>query len=64
MKWYINEGVFFAPGGKIINFETTEITELVAQYPNDKFNVRAERKPGTNEWEAVIRHYTPKKSDS
>lgn len=63
-KWFINEGVLFAPGGKIINFETTEITELVAQYPNDKFTVRAERKPGTNEWEAVIRHYTPKKTDS
>ena len=61
--WYLNEGTLVAPGGKIINFETTEVTELVAQYPNDKFTVRAERKTGTNVWEAVIRHYTPK-SDS
>ena len=53
-----------APGGNVIAFETTEITDLVLKYPNAKFSVRAERKPGTTEWEAVVRHYTPKKSSS
>jgi hypothetical protein len=61
LRWYINEGTMVAPGGNVVAFETTEITELVAKHPNDKFTVRVERKKGTQEWEAVVRHYTPKK---
>ena len=61
-RWYINEGTMVAPGGKVVAFETTEITDLMAEFPNDKFTVRVERKKGTQEWEAVVRHYTPKKS--
>jgi hypothetical protein len=60
LRWYINEGTMVAPGGNVVAFETTEITELVAKHPNDKFTVRVERKKGTQEWEAVVRHYTPK----
>lgn len=60
-KWYVNEGTMTAPGGKIVNFETTDITELKKNYPDAKFSVRVERKAGSTEWEAVVRHYTPKK---
>lgn len=60
-KWYLNEGVLVAPGGRFVNFETTEITEIVNEFPNDKISVRAERKKGTNEWEAVVRHFSPPK---
>lgn len=60
-KWYINEGTLTAPGGKIVAFETTDITELKKKYPDAKFSVRVERKAGSTEWDAVVRHYTPKK---
>ena len=58
--WYLNEGTLVAPGGKVIEFPVTDITEDVSKHPFAKFTVRAERKKGTNEWEAKIRHYTPK----
>ena len=61
-RWYLNEGTLVAPGGKVVAFETTEVTDMVAKYPNDKLTVRAERKKGTQEWVAVVRHFTPKKS--
>lgn len=60
VKWYINGGSLAAPGGRVVTLETTDITGLVAMYPTDKFTVRVERKERSNEWQAVIRHYTPK----
>lgn len=52
-KVYINEGTLVAPGGKVINFSTTEVTDRAGD--GVRFSVRAERVAGTSEWEAVIR---------
>ena len=56
-QWFLNEGTLVAPGGKVIAFETTDVTEKVAENPSIKFSVRAERKWGSQEWEAVIRTF-------
>ena len=64
VKWFINGGSMAAPGGRVVTLETTDITGLVLQFPNDKFTVRVERKEKSNEWKAVIRHYTPKTNNA
>lgn len=54
-KWYLNEGTLPAPGGKVVNFETTEVTDIVGGDPDVKLSVRVEREKGTQNWVAVIR---------
>lgn len=56
-RWFINEGTLAAPGGRVVSFETTDITELKDMYPDHKFTVRVERSTGLSEWVAVVRHY-------
>ena len=56
-RWFINEGTLAAPGGRVVSFETTDITELKTRYSDHKFTVRVERSTGLSEWVAVVRHY-------
>lgn len=54
-KWYLNEGTLVAPGGKIISFPVTDVTEDVAENPEVKFSVRCEFNYSTREWQYKIR---------
>lgn len=58
-KWYLNEGTLVAPGGKIISFETTDVTEDVAGNDKVRFSVRAEFDYTKREWVAKIRKTKP-----
>ena len=56
-KTYLNEGTLVAPGGKIIDFPVTDISEDVVKYPNAKFSVRCEYDYAQREWVAKIRRF-------
>jgi hypothetical protein len=55
VRWYLNEGTLPAPGGKVVDFPTTDVTDIVNEDPDVKLSVRVEREKGTQNWVAVIR---------
>lgn len=59
-SWKLSEGVIPLPGGKVLNFEEKDVTDIVAANPGAKLRVYPKYDRTTRQWEARVGIVKPK----